>query len=96
MRVIFDGPGKALWLMPAVATPEVELLRKGRPAASPFLLGSALKLAITFNDSAAVKALAAAGVDLKGLPDQAPLTAVAASVGAREAALARIEAGAPV
>ncbi|MCU0779545.1 MAG: ankyrin repeat domain-containing protein [Akkermansiaceae bacterium] len=95
-KALFDGPGRTLWLKPAAWVPEVALVAKDRPVPSPRLLAAALESAILFNDPVAVKALAAAGADLKGLlPDQTPL-AVAVSVGAREAALALIAAGAPV
>jgi ankyrin repeat protein len=93
---LFDGPGHTLWLKPTTQVPEVTLVGTDRPRPSPRLLSAALESTILFNDPAAVKALAAAGADLKGLlPDEPPL-AVAVSVGAREAALALIEAGAPV
>jgi len=54
-RVLLDGPGKALWLQPANSTPEVELLRKGHPALSPYLSATALKMAIDCNDPVAVR-----------------------------------------
>ena len=95
VRVLFDGPGKALWLQPAKSTPEVELITNGRPAPSPYLLVSALRSAIDCNDPAAVKALAAAGADVKGPPEFLPLSGACAD-GSREAALALLEAGAPV
>ncbi|MCX6877509.1 MAG: ankyrin repeat domain-containing protein [Verrucomicrobia bacterium] len=95
LRVLFDGPGKALWLTPAVSTPEVELVRNGRPTPSPCLLETALSVAISFNDAAAVKALAAAGADVKGPPEFPPLADACASA-SREAALALLDAGAPV
>ncbi|MCX6872832.1 MAG: ankyrin repeat domain-containing protein [Verrucomicrobia bacterium] len=94
-RVLFDGPEKALWLTPVISTPEVELISNGRPTPSPYLLESALRSTIEFNDPAAIKALAAAGADVKGPPNQLPL-ARACGGGSLEAALALLEAGAPV
>ena len=92
---LFDGPGHTLWLKPTTQAPEVTLVGKDRPLPSSRLLAAALESAIKFNDPSAVRVLAAAGADLKNLSNQTPLT-IAASVGAREAALALIEAGAPV
>ncbi|MCX6874060.1 MAG: ankyrin repeat domain-containing protein [Verrucomicrobia bacterium] len=95
MRVLVDGPGKALWLTPASSTPEVELVSPGRPAPSPYLLEKALQIAIGNNDPSAVKALAAAGAAVTGPPERLPL-AIACTLSSREAALALVEAGAAV
>ena len=94
-QVWFDGPGKALWAMPAATVPEIAVAGQRQPAPSHYLLTSALGAAVDFNDPIAVRALAAAGADLKGLPKQEPLPRACAN-GAREAAAALIKAGAPV
>ena len=95
VRVLVDGPGNALWLKPAQSTPEVEITSNGRPEPSPYLLIAALRSAVFHNDPAAVKALAAAGAEVKGSPDFMPLAGACAG-GSPEAALALLEAGAPV
>ena len=93
LRVLVDGPGKALWVTPATSVPEEELIHKGRPEPSPYLMVSAFWSAIINNDPAAVRALAAGGADVKGTPTRLPLVAACAG-GSREAAAALLEAGA--
>jgi ankyrin repeat protein len=94
-QVLFDGPGKALWLKPSTTVPEVTLANVPQPAPSAYLLTRALQSAIDCNDPVAVRALVAAGADLKGQPRQEPLLR-ACRTAAREAAVALIEAGVPV
>lgn len=91
-QVWFDGPGRAMWLSAATTVPEIAVA--GLPDPNPYLLTVALQTAVDFNDPEAVRALAGAGADLKGLPLQEPLPR-ACSFGSREAARALIEAGAP-
>lgn len=96
-QVLFDGPGKTLWIQAASTTPERSLAVHHRPAPSPQQLAEALSSAIMMNDAIAAKALAAAGVDLKAnLPGRSPPLELACHWGSREVAIALLEAGAPV
>ncbi|MBN8457607.1 MAG: ankyrin repeat domain-containing protein [Verrucomicrobia bacterium] len=90
--VLMDGPGKALWLAPSDTVPEVTVAESENPPA--YLLTVAMQSAVDFNDPVAVKAVAKAGADIKGLPRQEPL-ARACSMGSRAAAEALLKAGAP-
>lgn len=92
-RLLFDGPGKALWSSPSATVPEQTLAGITEPPPSPYLLTRALQAAIDCDDVAAVRAVIKAGADLKGAPRQEPLQR-ACREGSQKAAAALIEAGA--
>jgi ankyrin repeat protein len=60
---LFDGPGGALWLIPAATAPEITLVGKDRPKPSPALMKLAVMSAIRNDDSDAIEALLASGAD---------------------------------
>ena len=65
VRLLVDGPGRSLWVIPASTVTEVTLAGKGPRRESQMVLKRAMSDAIANNDAAAVRALAAAGVPLE-------------------------------